>query len=73
MTGQSTASKSSGIARVLPILDWLPRYQGSWLRPDLIAGITVAALVVSEALGYASIAGVLIQQVDNPVIVLPAC
>ena len=61
MTGRSTARKPAGVARVLPIVDWLPRYQGSWLRPDLIAGVTVAALVVPKALGYASIAGVPIQ------------
>ena len=56
MTGQSTSRKPAGLARVLPIVDWLPRYQGGWLRPDLIAGFTVAALVVSKALGYAGIA-----------------
>ena len=61
MTKQSTAAKPSGIARFLPIVGWLQRYQGSWLRPDLIAGVTVAALVVPKSLGYATIAGVPIQ------------
>ena len=45
----------------MPILGWLPRYQRDWLRPDLIAGLTVAALVVPKALGYAGIAEVPIQ------------
>jgi SulP family sulfate permease len=49
------------IGRVLPIVSWLPNYQRGWLRPDLIAGVTVSALVVPKALGYASIAGVPIQ------------
>jgi sulfate permease, SulP family len=49
------------IARVLPIAGWAPRYQRAWLRPDLIAGLTVAALVVPKALGYAGIAEVPIQ------------
>ncbi|MGZ6869721.1 MAG: SulP family inorganic anion transporter [Frankiaceae bacterium] len=33
-------------------------YQRSWVRPDLIAGVTVWAVLVPEALAYASIAGV---------------
>lgn len=56
-----TTEKPTGLARVLPILSWAPRYQRNWLRPDVIAGVTVSALVVPKALGYASIAGVPIQ------------
>ena len=33
-------------------------YQRTWLRGDLIAGLTVWAVLVPEALAYASIAGV---------------
>ena len=33
-------------------------YRRSWLRGDLIAGLTVWAVLVPEALAYASIAGV---------------
>ena len=51
----------TGLARVLPIWGWAPHYRRSWLRPDLIAGLTVAALVVPKALGYAGIAEVPIQ------------
>ena len=32
-------------------------YSGSWLRGDLVAGVTVAAIAIPESLGYASIAG----------------
>ncbi len=46
---------------MLPILEWLPRYRRSDLRFDLVAGITVSALVVPKALGYAGIALVPIQ------------
>ena len=42
--------------RLLPIFEWLPRYQRSDLRYDVIAGVTVSALVVPKALGYAGIA-----------------
>jgi high affinity sulfate transporter 1 len=40
-----------------PIVEWLPKYKGSWLRFDLIAALTVWALVVPEAMAYAGIAG----------------
>ena len=36
----------------------LSGYDRSWLRGDLIAGLTVWAVLVPEALAYASIAGV---------------
>jgi high affinity sulfate transporter 1 len=36
----------------------LAGYQRSWLRSDLIAGLTVWAVLVPEALAYATIAGV---------------
>ena len=58
---QTNQSKPSGIARFVPILQWAPNYERSWLRLDLIAGLTVAALVVPKSLGYAGIAGVPIQ------------
>ena len=40
----------------LPIFAWLPRYQAEWLRPDLIAGITLAAYLIPASLGDASLA-----------------
>ena len=46
------------IAHYLPILSWLPSYRPSWLRFDLIAGLTVWAVVVPEAVAYAQLAGV---------------
>ena len=40
-----------------PILAWLPNYERSWLRLDLIAGLTVVALLIPEGMAYAQIAG----------------
>ena len=37
---------------------WLPQYQRAWLRTDLIAGLTIVALLVPEGMAYAQIAGV---------------
>ena len=41
----------------VPILSWLPHYDRSWLRLDIIAGLTLWGLVVPEAMAYAGIAG----------------
>jgi high affinity sulfate transporter 1 len=46
------------IKQYFPALDWLRRYQPAWLRQDLIAGLTVWAVMVPEAMAYAGIAGV---------------
>src|SRR5581483_11099097 len=49
------------VSRLIPILDWLPRYDRSFLRGDVLAGIAVAAMIVPKDLGYAGIAGVPVQ------------
>ena len=53
--------KSRGISRILPILSWLPNYDRSWLKADIIAGLSVWALMVPTSLGYATISGVPVQ------------
>ncbi|HZA93511.1 MAG TPA: SulP family inorganic anion transporter, partial [Gemmatimonadales bacterium] len=45
----------------MPILRWAPQYNRAYLRPDLIAGVTVTALIVPKNLGYAEIAKVPIE------------
>jgi SulP family sulfate permease len=45
----------------LPIADWLFNYKKDWLRPDLIAGLTAAAVVIPKAMAYATIAGLPVQ------------
>jgi SulP family sulfate permease len=44
--------------RRLPLFSSLGGYDRRWLRGDVIAGMTVWAVLVPEALAYASIAGV---------------
>jgi high affinity sulfate transporter 1 len=41
--------------------DWLVSYQKDWLRPDLLAGLTTAAVVTPKAMAYATIAGLPVQ------------
>ena len=49
--------QSTGIQHYIPILSWLPNYQGKWLRTDIIAGLTIMALLVPEGMAYAELAG----------------
>ncbi|MGI9539890.1 MAG: SulP family inorganic anion transporter, partial [Miltoncostaeaceae bacterium] len=49
---------SGAVARALPAAGWLPRYRGRWLRGDLIAGLSVWAVLVPEGMAYADLAGV---------------
>src|ERR1700733_10307021 len=53
--------KQRGIARFVPAVEGLPRYDRRQLRGDVVAGIAVTALVVPKNLGYAGIAGVPLQ------------
>src|SRR4051794_1137452 len=46
---------------MLPIREWLPRYDRRLLRGDLAAGIAVTALIVPKTLGYAGIAQIPVQ------------
>jgi len=45
------------LSRIFPIFTWLPSYQKEWLRYDLIAGLTAAAVIIPKAMAYAAIAG----------------
>ncbi len=51
--------EKTALQRYLPIVDWLPKYDWAQsLRYDVIAALTVWALLVPEAMAYAGIAGV---------------
>jgi high affinity sulfate transporter 1 len=41
--------------------EWIRAYRGDWLRPDLVAGLTCAAVVIPKAMAYATVAGLPIQ------------
>lgn len=49
----------SHLYRAVP--DWLASYRKEWLRYDLIAGLTTAAVVIPKAMAYATIAGLPVQ------------
>jgi SulP family sulfate permease len=45
------------IKKIIPILDWLPNYNFSLFKGDLIAGITVGIVLIPQGIAYALIAG----------------
>ncbi|BCW70258.1 sulfate permease [Arthrobacter sp. NicSoilB8] len=55
-----TRAQGQGPSKV-PLIGQFRSYDRTWLRGDLIAGVTVAALIVPKNLGYAGIAGIPLQ------------
>ncbi|MCB0557710.1 MAG: solute carrier family 26 protein [Lewinellaceae bacterium] len=45
------------IRTYIPILDWLPKYKKSYLRGDLLAGLTVGVMLVPQGMAYGLLAG----------------
>ena len=43
--------------KYIPILDWLPHYSFSFLKGDIIAGLTVGIILIPQGIAYALIAG----------------
>ena len=61
MSASAADATAAGLSRFVPIAAWLPRYDRSWLRWDVVAGLTVWAIVVPESIAYAVIAGVPVE------------
>ena len=58
--GRWRSSRSSAAAAcemVMPARAWLASYDRTWLRGDVVAGITLAAYLLPAAIGDASLAG----------------
>jgi high affinity sulfate transporter 1 len=45
----------------LPLPAWIRAYRKEWFGPDLVAGLTAAAVVIPKAMAYATIAGLPVQ------------
>jgi SulP family sulfate permease len=52
------SSGTRAITRIFTILEWLPSYKAAWLRYDVVAALSVWALLVPQGIAYSSIAGV---------------
>lgn len=46
---------------LVPGIGWLSAYERSWLRADVVAGLTTGAIVIPKAMAYATIAGLPLQ------------
>jgi SulP family sulfate permease len=46
---------------VVPSAAWIARYERPWLKADVLAGLTTAAVVIPKAMAYATIAGLPVQ------------
>jgi SulP family sulfate permease len=58
--GRQTTGEEAGRRqrrRPVSVLEGIRPYQRGWLRTDIIAGITLAALAIPETMGYTKIAG----------------
>ncbi len=56
-TLQGSPRHRSRLERYLPIVGWLRRADAGSHRADLLAGLTVAAMLVPQAMAYAALAG----------------
>lgn len=45
----------------LPVLEWVRGYDKSWVKPDCVAGVTAAAVVLPKAMAYATVSGLPVQ------------
>jgi sulfate permease, SulP family len=59
MTESTNIDRAGGrwFTRVIPAAGWLRRYDPSWFRGDVAAGVTLAAYLLPAGLGDASLAG----------------
>jgi len=45
------------LKKIIPLLDWLPQYNGTHFKGDLSAGLTVGVMLIPQGMAYAMIAG----------------
>ena len=58
---KTTSLQATGLKKYIPILGWLPAYRSTWLRHDLLAGLTTAAVVIPQSMAYATLAGLPVE------------
>ncbi len=55
--GSGSRKKDRDLARFLPVLTWLPKYEKPWFRSDLVAAITIAAFSIPNLMAFSQLAG----------------
>ncbi|KAK6595158.1 sulfate permease [Botrytis cinerea] len=56
------SSTGKYLVRKIPFVHWFPNYAPRWLVDDMIAGVTVALVLIPQALASAALAGIPLQQ-----------
>ncbi len=56
-TGQEAERHPASIGRWIPGVRTVRTYQRAWTRPDIVAGIVLAAILVPQGMAYAELAG----------------
>jgi sulfate permease, SulP family len=51
-------SRAVALKKTFTVFEWLPHYRSTWLRFDVVAALSVWALLVPQGIAYSSIAGV---------------
>src|SRR5881398_671706 len=57
MEAEGGTAQSRAVERWVPGVALVKRYRRSWLRPDLVAGVVLAAILVPQGMAYAELAG----------------
>ena len=55
------AATGEYLIQKIPIVQWLPRYDPSWLLTDCISGLTIGVMLIPQGLAYAKIATIPIE------------
>jgi sodium-independent sulfate anion transporter 11 len=50
------------LVQKVPVVQWIPNYMPKWIVNDAVAGLTVGVLLIPQALAYAALAGIPLQQ-----------
>lgn len=56
-----TQEPLTGLAKYIPASSWLRRYPRTWLRPDIVSGLVTSAVVIPQAMAYATLAGLPVE------------
>ncbi|MFV0258261.1 MAG: SulP family inorganic anion transporter [Acidimicrobiales bacterium] len=49
-------SPTSALNQFIPALGWIPTYRPEWLRRDIVGGLAAGAVVIPQAMAYATVA-----------------
>jgi len=61
MTGSAVTERGERRTGLVPALAWMAAYESPWLKADVVAGLTTAAVVIPKAMAYATVAGLPVQ------------